>query len=231
MKRLFVPVLLGPILLLTALASQAAAETRDLSGFDSVQASGRFRVEVAVGPEFQVSVDGPDAERIRTRVVEGALKIEPVRRPWFGDPGYNATVHVTLPRLDALAAARGASVQATAGGDCDDFSAAAAMGGELHIQGLNCANVNADATMGGSMELEGACRRLGVSAAMGGSVQAGALRCEQVDASAAMGGNIEAYAEQSFDAAAAMGGAINVAGEGRVGDRSAVMGGSITQAP
>ncbi len=216
-------------LALLSLAGTASAETRNLAGFDTVQAQGRFRVEVAVGPEFHVTVDGPDAQRIRTRVDDGTLKIEPTRRPWFGEPRYDAVIHVTLPRLEGLAAARGATLNAVAGGDCPDFSAAAAMGAELRVEGLECGSVDAAAAMGATLQLAGVCRTLDVNAAMGGSVEAAALHCREVDASAAMGGEIQAYAEQSYDAAASMGGAIAIAGEGRVGDRSAVMGGEITE--
>ena len=209
----------------------AHAETRDLRGFDTVQASGRFTVDVAIGPEFQVRVEGRDAARIRTRVDDGALKIEPARRPWFGEPHYDATIHVTLPRLEGVAAARGAEVSAIAGGDCPDFSAVAAMGGQLRVSSLECDTVDAAAAMGGTVNLSGNCHTLDVSAAMGGDVDAAELHCRLVDASAAMGGAITAYADQSYDAAASMGGDINVAGGARVGDRSAAMGGSITQRP
>lgn len=213
---------------LAALATPAMAEPRSLAGFDTVAASGRFRVEVAVGPEFQVRVDGPDAARIRTRVEGETLKIEPAHRPWFGNPEYDASVHVTLPRLSGVAAARGATLVALAGGECSDFSAAAAMGAELRVSELHCTAVEAAAAMGANLRLAGACESLDVAAAMGAVVEAGALHCSTVDASAAMGGNVEAFAESHYDASAAMGGAINVAGGGQARDRSAAMGGSVT---
>ncbi len=219
-------------LLLASAASVASAEPRDVSGFENVSASGRFRVEIAVGPQYAVVVDGPDAARIATRLDGDTLKVEPSRRSWFGgEPRYDATVHVTLPRLQGVAAARGATVNATVGGECTDFDAAAAMGAELRVRDLYCGTIDAAAAMGANLELAGACRVLDVTAAMGGSVQAGALRCAVVDASAAMGGDIEAFAERSYDASASMGGSINISGGGQATDRSAVMGGSISPQP
>ncbi len=218
------------ILALGALTGAAAAEQRSIAGFDNVNASGRFRVEIAVGPTHTVNVEGPDAASIVTRRDGDTLKIEPRNRPWFGgEPRYDALVRVTLPRFGGVAASRGAQVTATGGGACTDFDAAAAMGANLMVRELYCGHVDASAAMGGEMELVGGCRSLDVSAAMGGVVEANALHCETVDASAAMGGEIKAFAETSYDASAAMGGEVDVSGAGRAADRSTALGGSITE--
>lgn len=218
------------ILALAALTGAAAAEQRPVTGFDNVNASGRFRVEIAVGPAHTVNVEGPDAARIVTRRDGDTLKIEPRNRPWFGgEPRYDAVVRVTLPRFEGVAASRGAQVSATGGGACTDFDAAAAMGANLIVRELFCGHVDASAAMGGEMELIGGCRSLDASAAMGGIVGADALLCETVDASAAMGGEIKAFAETSYDASAAMGGDIDVSGSGRAADRSTALGGSINE--
>ena len=210
-----------------AIATPAFAETRALSGFDSVNASGRYSVEVAVGPEFLVSVEGPDAARLRTRVQGNTLKIEPARASWFGNPRYDATVRVTLPALTGVAAARGATMIATAGGACTEFSAAAAMGAELSVSDIQCDSVDAAAAMGAQLTLSGACGMLDVSAAMGAQVDAEALRCETLDASAAMGADVDAFATGTYDASASMGGDVSIAG-GATGDRSTGMGGSVS---
>lgn len=213
---------------LVALSPQAFAETRNVRGFDSVGVEGNYRADVAVGSAYSVTVEGPDAARIRTRVEDGTLKVEPVSRPWFGNPRYNAVVHVTLPRLETIAAARGAEVTAIAGGACTDFTAAAAMGAVLSVGSIECESVSATAAMGSQLTLAGTCGDLDVSAAMGADVSAEDLRCRTVDASASMGASLNAYASVSYDASASMGGDIDVSGEGGSGDRHASMGGSIS---
>ncbi len=224
MKQLFAMLALG------VLVGGASAEPRAVTGFDNVNASGRFRVEIAIGPAHSVNVEGPDAARIVTRRDGDTLKIEPRRRPWFGgEPRFDALVRVTLPRLEGVAAARGANVSAIAGGDCSEFDAVAAMGANLVVRELYCGRVDASAAMGGVIELIGGCRTLDVAAAMGGTVNAEALRCDTVDASAAMGGEIKAFAETSYDASAAMGGDIDVSGGGRAIDRSTALGGSVRE--
>lgn len=216
--------------LVVALATSAAAEMRNVSGFDEVHASDRIKVEVSVGPSYSVEVTGADADRVRTRVEEGELRISDARRPWFGRvPDLDARVRVTAPEVEGVSAARGAELHASlSGASCRSFSAAAAMGGEATVDAMQCDDVDASAAMGGIVRLTGACRMLDVSAAMGGQVQADRLECQLVDASAAMGGDIEAFASQSYDASAAMGGAVNIGGGAHPSDRSAVMGGSVT---
>ncbi|MEQ1616844.1 MAG: DUF2807 domain-containing protein [Terricaulis sp.] len=220
------------ILALAALAGAASAEPRSVTGFDNVNASGRFHVEIAVGAAHTITVEGPDAARIITRRDGDTLKIEPRDRPWFGgEPRYDALVRVTLPRFEGVAAARGAQVNATGGGSCTSFDAVAAMGANLVVRELYCGHVDASAAMGGVAELIGGCRTLDVSAAMGGTVHAEALHCETVDASAAMGGEIKAFAETSYDASAAMGGDVDIRGGGRAADRSTALGGSVNERP
>lgn len=221
--------LMFTVLALATLSLPAAAETRALSGFDNIHASGRFGVEVAVGPEFSVRAEGEDASRIRSRVEGDTLRLEPANRPWFGNPHYDVTFHITLPRLEGLSAERGAEVRAIAGGECNEFSAAAAMGGDVRVDGLQCASVDASAAMGAMLRLAGSCETLDATAAMGGELNAAALRCAYVDATAAMGGEVAAYASNTFEASAAMGGSVNVAGGGKPRGASASMGGTITQ--
>lgn len=216
-------------LALGAVALPATAETRNVAGFTNVEATGRYRVEVTVGPEFRVEASGADAARIRTRVEGDTLKIEPINRPWFGNPLYHATFLVTLPRLEGVAAARGMTMVATAGGECDDFSAASAMGSELTVRDIACETVDAASAMGAELTLAGECGALDASAAMGANLVADRLHCRTVDASAAMGADISAYASSSYDATASMGADVSIAGEGRARDTTASMGGSVSR--
>ncbi|MEZ6024105.1 MAG: DUF2807 domain-containing protein [Hyphomonadaceae bacterium] len=199
--------LIAPALLTMALAAPAMAETRSLTNFDSVNASDRLVVEVSMGQAFAIDVDGPDANKVETRIQNGVLHIRQTNRPWFGSPrAINATVHVTMPAVQGLAASRGASLRAHAI-TADDMSLAAAMGGEL--------------------EISGACRSLSAAASMGVVVDADAFECETADVAASMGGEANVFASASFDGAASMGGTIEIAGGGHASDTATSMGGTI----
>lgn len=224
MTRLFAPALIA-----LAFAADDAAETRDLSGFRAVEARDRMSVTVATGEAYSVEVTGADAARVRTRLDGRTLEISEANRPWFrSSPRLDAHVRVTAPSLEGVSASRGVDLTATLGGECGDFSAAAAMGGSARMTGIQCSDVRAAASMGGDLALEGSCRGLDVSAAMGGFVRAEQIACETVDASASMGGDIRANASRSYQASASMGGAIDVAGAGASNGRATLMGGSIT---
>ncbi|GAM99369.1 hypothetical protein U91I_03018 [alpha proteobacterium U9-1i] len=191
-----------------ALVGAAGAETRNLSGFEGVRASGRFDVRINVGSEYSVTITGPDAERLKTEIEDGVLEIEPRNRPWFGsEPRYDADVTITTPRLVSLAAARGVEMEATSIA-ADNFEIAAAMGA--------------------SVSATGTCRALDASVAMGASLDASDLRCETADVSAAMGGDARVFASQSLDASAAMGGSVRVGGAPAHTDISTAMGGGVS---
>jgi hypothetical protein len=200
--------ILAPAILALALAGPATAETRNLRGFDTVSAADKIEVFVTVGP-YAVEVTGRDADRVRTEVHGDELRIRQANRSWFGGVrDINATVRVSMPEVEGLAATRGAELTASGieGGDLD---IAAAMGGSLRVSGT-CDNLSAAASMGGSLEAEG-------------------LRCATADVAASMGGDAQVYASSTFDAAASMGGSINVAGEANSGDIATSMGGDVSR--
>lgn len=199
--------LIAPAFLALVVATPAAAEIRNLSGFEGVAASGRYDVEVSIGAEYLVEITGPDAAHLRTWIEGDMLKIEPRNRPWFGgESRIDAHVRVSLPRLEALSATRGAEVRAAAL-QAGDLSLAAAMGGEITASGT--------------------CNALSAAASMGGVVDASDLHCASADVAASMGGDARVFASQSLDAAASMGGSVRVGGAPAHTDIATAMGGNV----
>lgn len=183
------------------------AETRNLTNFTGVSAADRIRVEVATGDGYRVEVTGSEANKVRTRIDDGTLVIRRTNRPFFGGtPPIDASVRVTLPRVESLASSRGAQLTAT-GVTANSMALAASMGGELRVSG--------------------ACDTVDVAVSMGGSIRAEDFLCQNANVAASMGGDARIYAANRFDAAASMGGAVNVAGGGRGDDIATSMGGSV----
>ncbi|ANP44531.1 GIN domain-containing protein [Candidatus Viadribacter manganicus] len=193
---------------LVALVSSAHAQTRNLSNFSGVSAADRIHVEVSQGENYRVEVFGSDASRVQTRVDnDGTLEIRRTNRPFWGEtPPIDATVRVTMPTVRRLASSRGAELTAS-NIAANSMSLAAAMGGELRVNGT-CTNVSAAASMGGSIRAEG-------------------FECRDANIDASMGGDARVFASNRFDAAASMGGAVNVSGGGRSSNISTSMGGSV----
>ncbi|MBP6690206.1 MAG: DUF2807 domain-containing protein, partial [Hyphomonadaceae bacterium] len=183
---------------LIALATVAAAETRNVTGFTGVSAADRIRVEVAVGERYHVDVSGSDADKVTTRVDDGTLIIRRTHRPfWGGTPPIDATVRVTLPRVESLASSRGA---------------------ELNATNITAQNMSLAAAMGGELRVTGTCTTLEAAVSMGGAIRAEGLECRDADIAASMGGDARVFASNHYDAAASMGGSVNVSGGGRSGD-------------
>lgn len=201
--------ILAPAILALAFAiAPASAENRNLTGFTGVQARDGVEVIVSVGPRYAVEVTGRDTARVRTRVNGDTLEISQQNRSWWGGSrDLDATIHVTTPRLDSLAASRGAEISAS---------------------NINVGDLSVSAAMGGVVAVSGACADLDASVAMGGVLEADRLQCQNADVSAAMGGVAEVFASNTFDASASMGGTIDVAG-GASGDSSSSMGGVISR--
>lgn len=192
---------------LAALVTGANAETRNLANFTGVSAADRIQVEVATGEGYRVDVTGSDADKVTTRIDDGTLVIRRTNRPLFGGtPPIDATVRVTLPRVENLASSRGAELTAT-NVSADNMALAASMGGELTVSG-SCGTLDAAVSMGGTIRAEG-------------------FQCQNANIAASMGGDARIYAASSFDAAASMGGSVNVAGGGRGDDIATSMGGSV----
>ena len=199
-------ILIVPAFALALLAGSAAAEPRNLQGFTGVGAAGNFNVDIAVGDHFMVDVSGPDADKIETRIEHNSLQIKGTGWHVFGEPRYNARVHVIMPRVQALAAARG---------------------NEMRVMGVNSEQLDVSAAMGATIDISGSCRQIDVSAAMGAQVDANELDCATASVSAAMGGEVRVHAREDLSASASMGGDIQVSGNPQRRSANTAMGGNV----
>lgn len=201
--------LLAPALVALALtASVAQAETRNHSGFQGVAARDGVDVYVTQGEGFRVDVTGRDAARVLTEVRDNTLQISQRNRSWFGfQRDLDATIRITMPVVEDLSAARGASLRAT---------------------DLRAGDLDLSAAMGADLEAFGTCRSLSASASMGAAVDASGLACTNADASASMGADVNVNATTSFEASASMGASINNSGNATRQDISSSMGGSVS---
>jgi hypothetical protein len=190
-----------------ACVGAASADTRNLQGFTGVGAEGQFHVDVAVGDHFSVEVTGPDADKIDTHIEGNSLHISGKGWHFFGEPRFNARVHVVLPRLESIGAARGA---------------------EVDVAGVNADHIALNAAMGGEVHAAGSCQNLSAHAAMGGEIDAAALDCRNADVASAMGGDAHVSVSQSLSASAAMGGAVHVSGNPPQRSSREAMGGEVS---
>jgi len=169
-------VVLGLIAASALLVGAASAETRGLSGFDAVNASGRVEVEIVVGADYSVELTGPRVENVLTRVEGGRLEIE-TRRNRGGGRGRDAHVRITMPSLRALDVAAGAVLTAR-----DVNAGAFALG----------------ASSGAVVDVAGACESLALDISSGANVRAGNFRCTDVRAGASSGASATVFAAEAI---------------------------------
>jgi hypothetical protein len=200
MKRLIVPAILA-----LAMATPAAAEVRNLSGFTKVDASAGVDVTVSVGPSFRVEVTGPGADRIQSSVQGDTLHVRPTpgfhwgRRP-------SSDIRITMPSISGLSASSGADLEAT---------------------GLSGGDVSLDSSSGADLEASGTCRAVNASASSGADIDARRLVCESGSADVSSGADIIVHVTGTLNIDASSGGDVTAVGDPRLGDISLSSGGSL----
>lgn len=199
--------LIATVAVIALLPSAASAELRPLSGFTKVSASAGTHVEVQVGPGFNVSVEGRDADRVVTRVANGTLIVEPVRTIGFSWRGRrDAVVRVSMPAVEGLDASSGAHIEA---------------------QGVAASELALDASSGASIEAAGTCGNFTADASSGANIDAAALQCQTGSVDVSSGAQAHIYASGRLNVDASSGGDVIASGAPQIGDISLSSGGSL----
>lgn len=198
-------ILMSSAAVLALLASPAFAETRPLTGFTKISASAGTRVDVAVGGEFRVDVEGRDAGRIVTRVANGTLIVEPVRG-WSWRGPRQAIVRVSMPSVQGLDASSGAAIDA---------------------RGVAGGAIELDASSGASIDIAGACAAFQAAASSGASIDAQAMQCESGSVDVSSGASARVFARGRLNVDASSGGDVEAYGDPGIGDISLSSGGSL----
>jgi len=191
-----------------AVAGAAGAAPRNLSGFTSVSANAGTEVEVVIGPNFSVDVSGSDADRIITRVADGKLIVEPRRGVSFRGRR-DARVRVTMPSVEGLEAASGASLRAS---------------------GVNGGALVLDVSSGANLNVAGACASFTADVSSGANLRSEGMRCENGSVDVSSGGNAQVFASGRLNVDASSGGLVILHGGGGLGDVDTSSGGSVRRA-
>lgn len=203
-----VPVVAGP----NALNYQVAQ-------FDEISTVGPQDVVITYGETASVRSEGsPEALSLLEAVVEdGQLIIRPKDRfnGWAWGRLDDATFHVTVPRLDAVAVAGSGNVRVDriAG---DNFEGSIAGPGELSIGVM--AVKEADFRIGGSGNVavaDGVADETRVSIGGSGEVRAGGLRSGTASVSIGGSGDVALTVQDEADVSIAGSGDVNISGPGR----------------
>lgn len=127
-------------------------ETRNVSGFTKIEASGAINVEVAAQKDFSVTVQADDnlLTNIKTEVSGDTLKIYSEDRI---SPKTRINVSVSMPQIEGLDVS-GASSGTVAGVNADSLELKASGASKIKIEGT-AKELNADASGASTVDAEG----------------------------------------------------------------------------
>jgi opacity protein-like surface antigen len=207
MHKLILAAMSGVSVLASAASAQDTQDL-DLTGFDSVDAGGGFRVVVTMGDTQSVRFegDGDDFEKINYEVRGDELRLDQQSRWFVRRHDIDVTVYVTLTEVDSLDFARGISADAS---------------------GLSGRNIDVDVSTGAEVSLSGSCDALNVDLSTGAELDARELVCARVDADASTGAVGRVHATDEIEAHASMGATLQVFGNPERSDVHSSMGGNV----
>ena len=178
-------------------AKREIVTQHDLSGFDAIDVSGVYLLDVRVGEAFSVTTEATDRDTEWMKIeVEGdtlVLGMKEDRRRRYNEretPGIRA--RVTLPRLTDL------SIAGVASGS---------------VVGIDGGDLNVDSAGVTDIEIKGRCDRLDMDMAGVGEIDAEGLQCRDVRAEVSGVGQLNVYARDSVDAEIGGMGQIDVFGK------------------
>jgi opacity protein-like surface antigen len=196
------------VALLASAASAQDTQSLDVSGFDSVDAGGGFRVVVTMGDTQSVRFegDGDDFEKIDYDVRGRELRLDQESRWFVRRHDIDVTVYVTMTEVDSLDFARGISVD---------------------VSGVSGTNMDLDVSTGAEVSVSGQCVALNVDISTGAELDARELVCARVDADASTGAVGRVHATDEIEAHASMGATLQVFGNPERSDVHSSMGGNV----
>jgi Putative auto-transporter adhesin, head GIN domain len=135
-------------------AQEQQSQTRDLSGFAGIAASGGIDLKLQQGDDFLVEVTGADADDVITEVQDGTLVIRRQGHKSLFGWWAGASATVRLPVLESLAASGGSDVKAAGQFNSERLDVIASGGSDVEIS-VAVTSLNVEASGGSDFDLSG----------------------------------------------------------------------------
>jgi len=175
--------------------SNDITETFDLAGFDGIEITGVYELDVNVGPDFSVVLTGSPEEmgRVEASVKDGALVLDQSRpdrgkRRWRQ---HGVTAVITLPVLS-------------------EIDVSGVIDGE--VSGIDAEAFDADFSGVGSVEFSGSCGHLRADISGIGEFDARDLKCKTADVTVSGIGDASIYASEEIDISVSGIGSVDIYG-------------------
>jgi len=165
------------------------SQTFDLTGFDAIDISGVYDVEVEVGSEFSIRLEGPQREmdHVRVELDGNSLELAQKKAKWRWKNRKGVDAFITLPALNEL-----------------DVSGVS----DVNVKGVSSENFKLNVSGVADINVEGRCNYIEARISGVSDVDARALECQDAEVKMSGVGDLEIYTSASIDA--------NVSGVGDV---------------
>lgn len=182
-------------------------QSRDLNGFTGIDAGAGLKVDVAVGPDFNVEVIGKNPQTVEMEVRGSSLVIRPQgNRSWWQ---WNSLprVKISMPTIESIESSAGADVNAT---------------------GIDSTTLALEASAGARIQVNGSCDTLNTNASAGAQIDATSLACKIGNSDVSAGAQTRVHITELINVDASTGGVVQAVGNPTKGQISLSTGGILS---
>jgi hypothetical protein len=202
-------------------------ETRQLSGFDRLEASTGLEVFLVPDSDEYVIVEADDNlhKDIQTTLKGSTLRIFTESRIRWAE---SRKVFVHYKQLSALNSSSGAFIRCSDLLTTKELEIKASSGSHQYLQ-IDAANVEGRCSSGAHISISGKCEKANIKASSGAHFKGEAFQSAHCDADASSGAHIWVEVTEDLQAEASSGGHINYAGNPKKTAIRSSSGGSISR--
>lgn len=203
---------------ITAIYQTQTTDSREVKNFHAIASAGSFKVNVQMGDQESLTIDGEaeDVSRIETVVENGILKIRTKRnfKSW-NSVGHEVTINITAKRLDGLSLSGSGSIHLD--GTLNAPSADIQLSGSGEITAsVDNQNTSLAVSGSGNLNVSGKSGSVNIAVSGSGDVKARDLTAESSNIKIAGSGNVYIKAEKDLTAAIFGSGSVKYAGNPNV---------------
>jgi len=182
-------------------------QSRDLNGFTGVVASGGLKVDIAIGPDFNIDVIGKNPQAVHMEVRDSRLLIRPQGHHSWWRVNSLPLVKISMPTIESINSSAGANVNVT---------------------GINSATLALEASAGARLQASGACDTLNTETSTGAQIDATSLACKTGNSDVSTGAQTRIYITGLLNVDASTGGIVYASGNPTKGQISLSTGGTLS---
>ncbi len=227
MKRINLLLAFFLTVIVIACTSAQEKQTRNVSGFSSIDVGEGIKVTLTMGEKESVEVTAPAdyIDNVITEVESGELNIH-IKENNTGNKGRKVEVHVTAVNINGIDVSSGASLKTSNAIKTEQIKISVSSGADAKVE-FNAEKASASSSSGASCTLKGSANYFKTDASSGSHITANDVKAQHVIADVSSGASIKVHAEKEIEADASSGGSVSYSGSPAIIDVDKSSGGSV----